>query len=171
MPKKSLYVFTSHSLCFAFASTVPVLSIPGIIMSASNQLLHKVLRACLVMCGVIVFVGSIYNSSSSKYSRSRNTDCNRGILALYTSDSHICCDSSEHQHTWLCTASFDPLNSWFSSYWALVIPLLPLILNALCSGARPSQSLQRALIYITIFALRTVSFHFRSSVRIMRTMI
>jgi hypothetical protein len=77
---------------------------------------------------------------------------------LYTTNSHICCDSPEHEETWLCIASFDPLNFWFSSYWALVIPLVPFILNALFSGAKLLQSLQRALIYITIFAIRTVSF-------------
>lgn len=99
----------------------------------------------------------VVNYNDLKYVKSRNTSCNRGILALNKEDSHICCDSITSNDSFICSSSFDDINKILSSLWAFGIPLLPFCVNVVLNNCSRWQSnAKRLIVYISIFAFRTV---------------
>lgn len=122
-------------------------------------LLKNLVLVLLCLVSVLVVVGSILNEHNHKYSRSKNTTCSHGILVLNEPDSHMCCASTHYENTWICSASFDYINSIISSKWAFFIPLLPLLANVVfANGWRGSAWLRRLGVYLALFLLRTVCF-------------
>lgn len=125
--------------------------------SESHNSLRSIVWIVLYLSVGVVVIGCILNGGDVKYSRSTNTECAKGILLLNTADSHICCDTPAEDVAWVCMASFDNYNRVLSSYWALAVPLLPWLLNALLCDINMGSSYKRLFVYVTIFALRTVS--------------
>lgn len=126
-------------------------------MKMKVLLLRDVAVTLVSTVSLLVIVGSIMNMHNDKYSRSRNTSCSHGILILNQPDSHVCCTSMDHSHSWICSASFDVLNSVISSKWAFFIPLLPLLANVVFANGWNGNGWYRRLgVYLALFLLRTV---------------
>lgn len=128
-------------------------------MKMKMKLLRDLVVGMLVVCTGIIIVGYLVNSHDHKFAKSRGTDCRKGILALNEEDSHICCDKPLYRDTWVCIASFDKINPLFSSHLgAFIIPLVPLLLNALNPAEWEGSLVKRLTIYISIILTRVVSF-------------
>jgi len=70
----------------------------------------------------------------------------------------MCCDSPIYRDTWVCIASFDKINPLFSSHLgAFVIPLIPLLVNALNPVEWEGSLVKRLTVYISIILTRVVS--------------
>lgn len=111
------------------ASTNSKASIIKLILWASSA----ALIIFVIWCSALNEEGFKYSSvrKQRQDALSLHTSCSKLILELHTIDSWICCDSNKHHSDmWVCQAAFDPWTRWFSSAWAFIIPLLPVIFTA-----------------------------------------
>ena len=126
-------------------------------MKMKLKLLRQLIVSFLVLCSVAVLIGTIVNQHNHKFSKSRGTQCERGILALNAENSHICCDSPTYRDTWVCGASFDKINPLFSGHiGAFLIPLIPLLLNSVDPEEWKGRFTKRLGVYISIISVRMV---------------
>ena len=128
------------------------------VMMKDKDLFNRILIVGFIISLITVFIGCAWNHNDFKYSRSKGTNCNRGILVLTEENSHICCDLPHYHNTWVCASSFDKINPVISSYCALLIPLLPWVVNCVLDRPKGYQNaIKRLIVYCSIFFLRTVS--------------
>lgn len=136
-----------------------------------------VVRASLILVFVVVasfvFLGATFNDLDLKYARSNvpTRRCKKELFVLSIPDSTLCCETGYHEEDWVCAASFGASHRLFSSLWAVVLPLGPLLMtvlvdmaasvpdarNGLCPvhmGAVKAHS-ARAALYGAIIAYRT----------------
>mmetsp|Transcript_30503 Transcript_30503/g.29131 ORF Transcript_30503/g.29131 Transcript_30503/m.29131 type:complete len:302 (+) Transcript_30503:128-1033(+) len=91
-----------------------------------------IIRTCLTSAFILsllfILIGSALNNLNHKYSRSSSISrtCAREIFILSVPNSELCCDDSLYISSWVCIASFDTFNKLFASFWALIIPLIPI---------------------------------------------
>ena len=83
------------------------------------------------VCAFFVFIGAGLNDLDLKYARasSRSRQCKKELYILSVPDSTLCCEVSYHEMDWVCAASFEPSHKIFTSMWALIIPLSPLLMT------------------------------------------
>ncbi len=83
----------------------------------------------VLVLGVVIFVGSCVNYQGYKYIRSTGTECQNSLLVLSISDSHLCCDDVLHSGDLVCAGAFDKIEHLLKSDWALILPLVPVMLT------------------------------------------
>jgi hypothetical protein len=120
-------------------------SLPGTTNNAKTSSIRLILWASSAILIIFVLWCSAMNEEGLKYSSVRkqrqnalslHTSCTKLILELHTVDSWICCDANKHHSDmWVCRAAFDPWTRWFSSTWALFIPLLPILFTSFIRSA------------------------------------
>lgn len=123
----------------------------------SFNTIDQIMRSIL-LCTVssIVVFGSIWNITGHKYSKAREyPGCSHTIVNLYVPQSITCCDN---ESSWICAASFDSINSIMSSYWSLIIPLLPCFSTFIfdIQSNNYLRHFKRISIYIIILIVRMV---------------
>ena len=93
--------------------------------------LRAFLSAVFVICAFFVFIGAGLNDLDLKYARasSRSRQCKKELYILSVPDSTLCCETAYHEMDWVCTASFEPSHKIFTSMWAILIPLCPLLMT------------------------------------------
>jgi len=144
------------------------------------KIFRTILTIVIVLLTLFVFIGCSYNYLGKKYARahySSHDECRREIYLIQDPGTDImCCDEKKHQYNWICIARFDYFNEKFSSKLAFIIPLIPLVCNlfsdlifATRSTNEKVESLSvksnitshflRLLLYIVIFAFRTVTLY------------
>lgn len=131
-------------------------------------------HALFVSIAVFIIWISSLNSDGLKYSKVRASappvpsfsDCNNLLLELHNPNSWLCCDETSHNYLWICSAANDEITRFFSSYWAWVLPLAPLLLTTCVDPIvsrylpsnfdRKSQSVNRAILYAAIILVRSM---------------
>ena len=93
--------------------------------------LRVFLTAVFSICAFFVFIGAGLNDLDLKYARasSRSRQCKKELYIISVPDSTLCCETAYHEMDWVCTASFEPSHKVFTSMWAMVIPLSPLLMT------------------------------------------
>ena len=93
--------------------------------------LRAFLSSVFAICTFFVFVGAGLNDLDLKYARasSRSRQCKKELYILSVPDSTLCCETAYHEMDWVCTASFEPSHKIFTSMWAMLIPLCPLLMT------------------------------------------
>lgn len=124
--------------------------------------LVTLIRTAFLVLLFVVALGSGLNYHALKYSSSRGTACERGVLTLNIPHSHHCCDSSVHFNDWVCSATYDPINKVVSSKWGYAFAFLPFLLNSVVDLMQASSItshllagiLKRFFFYVSLYVFR-----------------
>ena len=116
------------------------------------------------LCFIVLVLGCGLNNLGHKYSRSwqKGNSCDVEVFILGLPHSQLCCSDFNHEWDWICTAVVDKAGHILSSHWAVLLPLVPLLLTFVtevafkCNRHLFIRSSQRLMIYICIIAYRTV---------------
>lgn len=119
---------------------------------------------CVLLIVLVIAVGSSLNDKGLKYSKAVPMHCSEELFILSLPDSNLCCDVDYHYLDWVCVASFDRINTIFSSYFAFFIPLIPLLFTTITEVVIQrkfdnhifSASIFRTLLCIALFFFRLV---------------
>lgn len=101
----------------------------------STRIARSLLFLLLLIAVIVVLLGSTFNYLGYKYLRViPDTDiksgaCQKRVLISQVEDSIICCEKDATKHDWICIAAFDSFNRILTTYYAFMIPLIPLLLT------------------------------------------
>ena len=123
--------------------TTPILTLSVLTMgpvrtnmteNSNKRRVSHVLRASLystfVLSSIIVRIGCGLNDQNLKYAKTTatsTTSCKQELFIMNVPDSQLCCEKAFHNTDWVCVASFGSFDCFFTSLWALFIPLTPFI--------------------------------------------
>jgi len=129
----------------------------------------------VVLCSIVVLLGSSLNNNGLKYARVTSNNsvnemspssveapesgvvCSREVFLLNVPDTKFCCEGLRRQD-WVCVASFDTINMIMTKLpWAYLVPILPWFSSVVFSkNAHMSFHLRRLALYLIIFIFRAL---------------
>ena len=122
-----------------------------------------------VSSALVTLLGSGLNNLGHKYRRALPLeDCGKEVLNINVPNSTLCCEKAYHDADWVCIAAYDRINKLLSSYYAFIVPGIPLVATIFTevtiqrglNRSTLTAALLRSIIYFCIFIFRTVSEYF-----------
>ena len=135
--------------------------------AANRRTAVATVRASLLLAFAVgaafVFLGAAFNDLDLKYARSTVSTrrCKKELFVLSIQDSTLCCETGYHEEDWVCAASFGASHRLFSSLWAVVLPLGPLLMTVLADVAASIHDARNGLCPLHMGAVKA---HFARAV-------